>query len=169
MIDDTHDVALTIQADCTPSDVCRSQSCLPEVQSAPVSATSSASKSKSKVKSSDKILKEHVVESRMLQEKVETLLSKQDTSRDSGVQFGLFFTSMIPCIDDLYQIPMQYVRQSEGVRQQQYHPHPRHPQQQQYHRQLAQQYFLTSHNIISSIQLVSPIHHLSNRPSSLHY
>ncbi len=66
--DDTHDVALAIQADCTPSNVCHSPSCLPEVQSAPAYATSSASKSKSKskVKSSDSILKECVIESRIL-------------------------------------------------------------------------------------------------------
>ncbi len=83
--DDTHDVALAIQEDCTLSDVFRPHSCLPEVQSAPTSATSSASKSKSKskVKSSDSILKEHVVKSRRLQNKVETLLSEQDTSLDS--------------------------------------------------------------------------------------
>ncbi len=46
--DDTCYVALAIQADCTPSDVCYPQSCLPEVKSAPISATSSASKSKSR-------------------------------------------------------------------------------------------------------------------------
>ncbi len=76
--DDTHGVALAIQADCTLSDVYRPLSCPPEVQSAPVSATSfaSKSKSKSKVKSSDSILKEHVVKSRRLQDKVETLISK---------------------------------------------------------------------------------------------
>ncbi len=38
---------------------------------------------KSKIKTSDSILSEHVVESRKLQDKVETLLSEQDTSRDS--------------------------------------------------------------------------------------
>ncbi len=56
-------------------------------KSAPTSATSSASKSKSKskVKSSYSFLKEHVVESRRLQDKVETLLSEQDNSPDSGV------------------------------------------------------------------------------------
>ncbi len=83
--DDTPDVALSIQEDCTPSNVCRPQNFLPEVQSAPTSATSSASKfkSKSKVKSSDSILNECVVESRRLQDKVETLLSEKDTSHDS--------------------------------------------------------------------------------------
>ncbi len=76
---------LAIQADCTLFDVCQPQSCRPEMQYAPTSATSSASKSrsKSKVKSSDSILKEHIVECRRLQEKVETLLSEKDTSRDS--------------------------------------------------------------------------------------
>ncbi len=65
--------------------MCHPQSCPPEVQSAPTSATSYASKSKlkSKVKSSDSILKEHIIESRRLQDKVETLLSEQDTSHDS--------------------------------------------------------------------------------------
>ncbi len=83
--DDFHDVALAIQEDCTPSDVCHPQSCLSEVQSAPTYATSSASKfkSKSNVKSSDNILKENLVTSRNLQDKVETLFSKQDISRDS--------------------------------------------------------------------------------------
>ncbi len=93
---DAHDVALSIQEDCTPSNVCRPQSCLPEVQSAPTSATSSVSKSKSKVKSSDNILKE----SRRLQDKVDTLLSEQD----SRLQFGLFFTSMILHIDEMMMI-----------------------------------------------------------------
>ncbi len=76
--DDTHDVALAIQEDCSPYGVFRPQSCPPDVQSAPTSASSSASKSKSKskVKSSDSILKEHVIESRRLQDKVETPLSK---------------------------------------------------------------------------------------------
>ncbi len=45
--DDTHDVALAIQADCTPSNVCCHQSCLTDVQSTPTYATSFASKSKS--------------------------------------------------------------------------------------------------------------------------
>ncbi len=104
--DDTCDVALSIQEDCTPSDICCPQSCPPEVQSAPTSATSSASKSKSrsKVRSSDSILKVHVVESRRLQDKVETLLCKQETFRDSQVQFGLFFPSMIPHIDETMMI-----------------------------------------------------------------
>ncbi len=91
---DTCDVTLAIQEDYTSSDVCHPQSCLPEVQSAPTSTTSSASKSK--VKSSDSILKECVVESRRLQDKVDTLLFEQYTSHDSQVQFALFFTSMIP-------------------------------------------------------------------------
>ncbi len=69
---DARDVALAIQEDCTLS----------------------------KVKSSDSILKEYVFESRMLKEKVETLLSKETTSHDSRVEFGLFFTSMIPSIDE---------------------------------------------------------------------
>ncbi len=60
--------------------------------------------SKSKVKSSDSILKEHIVKFRMLQDKVDTLLSEQDTSRDSWVQFGLFLTSMIPHLDDKIMI-----------------------------------------------------------------
>ncbi len=98
--DDTHNVTLAIQEDCTLSDVCHPQSCPPKVQSAPTSATSSASKfkSKSKVRSSDSILKEHVLESRRLQDTLETPLSEQGTSRYSGVQFGLFFTSMILCL-----------------------------------------------------------------------
>ncbi len=70
----------------------------PEMQSAPTSATKS--KSKSKVKSSDSILNEHIVESRRLQDKVETLLSRQDTSHDFQVEIALFFTSMIPHIDE---------------------------------------------------------------------
>ncbi len=96
--DDTDNIGLAIQEDCTLPNVCHPQSCLLEVQSASTSATSSASKSKSKskVKSSDNILKKCVVESRRLQDKVETLLSKQDSSCDSQMQFGLFFTSMIP-------------------------------------------------------------------------
>ncbi len=83
--DDTHDVALAIQENYTQSDVCHPQSCPPKVQSALTSATSSDSKSKSKtkVKSSDSILKECVVESRRLQDKLETFLPKQDTSYDS--------------------------------------------------------------------------------------
>ncbi len=104
--DDTHDVAMAIQADCTPSNLWYPQSCPPEVQSAPTSDTSSASKSKSKsnVQSSDSILKEHVVKSRRLQDKMETLLSEQDTSRDSRVQFGLFFTNMIHRIYEIMVI-----------------------------------------------------------------
>ncbi len=68
-----------------------------------------------------------------------------------------------------YQILMQYVRWSEGMRQQQqYHPHPHHPQPQQYLWSLHSRIF-SLHSSISSIQLVSPIHYLSNRPNSLHY
>ncbi len=70
-------------------------------KSAPTSPTSSASKykSKSKVKSSNSILKKHVVESQRLQDKMETLLSERDTSPDSLVQFGL-----IPCIGEMMMI-----------------------------------------------------------------
>ncbi len=83
--DDTRDVALAIQEDCTLPNVCHPQSCPPEVQSAPSSATLSASKSKSKVRPSDSSLKERVIKSRRLLHKVETLLSELDTSRDSRV------------------------------------------------------------------------------------
>ncbi len=103
-------VMLPIQEDCTLSNVCHPQSCPPEVKSAPTSATSSVSKSKSKsnVKSSDSILKEHVVNSRRLHDKVETLLSEQGPSHDSRVQFGLFFTCMIPCIDEIMMIDFMH-------------------------------------------------------------
>ncbi len=79
--DDTHDVALAIQENYTQSDVCHPQSCPPKVQSA--TSSDSKSKSKTKIESSDSILKECVVESRRLQDKLETFLPKQDTSHDS--------------------------------------------------------------------------------------
>ncbi len=158
--DDTCDVALAIQEDCIPSDVCHPQSCPPEVQSAPTSTTLSASKSKSKVRPSDSILKECVVESRRLQDKVETLLSEQDTSRDSQEQFGLFFTSMIPHIDEMMMIG-RFTPNTDAVSASSsiIHIHIIH----------SHSSIVSLHSSISSIQLVSPIHHLSSRPSSLHY
>ncbi len=139
--DDTGHVVLTIQEECTPS-----KSCLPEVPSGPTSSV------KLKSKSFHSILKERTIEYRRLQEKVEALISDQDTSHDSRMQYGLLFASIIPrmdekfmnvFMDDSYRLLMQYVRRSEGMKQQ-YHPQPAqqyHPQPaQQYHPQPAQQY-----------------------------
>ncbi len=98
----------------------RSMSCPPDVPLPP--PPSPLEKKKSSSFSPAAGLRERNDDSRKLQERIEALLEEQDTFRNSRVQFGLYLTSMIPCIHDLLLVDfldeadrLQYVRKSDTI------------------------------------------------------
>ena len=90
----------------------------------------------------DSAIKLRVNESKVLQEKVAALIEEENTTKDAKTQFGLFYASMVPRVDDSlltaffdesYALLMQYVHRSERLAQVQ--AHQQQQQYQQYHQQ----------------------------------
>ncbi len=97
---------------------------------------------------------------------METLLSERDTSPDSLVQFGL-----IPCIGEMMMINLmddasvwRYTPAAAAVSSTSTSSTVTTVDIFSLHRSI-----ISLHSSISSVQLVSPIHHLSSMPSSLRY
>ena len=85
---------------------------------------------KKKRSSVDSAIKLRVNESKVLQEKVAALIEEENTTKDAKIQFGLFYASMVPRVDDSlltaffdesYALLMQYVHRSERLAQVQAH------------------------------------------------
>ena len=97
---------------------------------------------KKKRSSVDSAVKLRVNESKVLQEKVAALIEEENTTKDAKTQFGLFYASMVPRVDDSlltaffdesYALLMQYVHRTERLAQVQ--AHQQQQQYQQYHQQ----------------------------------
>ena len=128
-----------------PEEVAASLPSTSEPVSRHLSTTSvTSSTNNSARKSMESTLRDHEIQSDRLAEHVADLISEHDVSKDSKTQFGLFFTSMIPKIDDslltsymdgAYGLLMRYVHRTKQMCQQQFQ------QSYQSHQQYQQQQF----------------------------
>ncbi len=93
----------------------RLMSCPPELPRPPVQKKTKSSFFQS---TGGVIIRERADDSHKLQERIEAFLEEQNISLNSRVQFGLYLTSMIPCIhnsilvdflDESHRLLLQYV------------------------------------------------------------